>query len=138
MLKEMYDYLSEVTPDYTTTELSVTPQDILEEEGEKTQKIHKFDDGSITVVDISSSVYFTVTLQWKYISETDSGTIVDLWNDTNKANGMKRTFYWQHPSDGHTYVARFLTPLKRGYIGNSKQHQINNVRLRIEGKKLDS
>ena len=43
---EMYDFLSASTADYTSTDLNVSPQKILEESGSKNQIIHMGDDGS--------------------------------------------------------------------------------------------
>ncbi len=134
--KEMYDYLSSVTADYTTTELSVAPQEILTSIGTKSQVVHKFDDGSVSVISLSDSSYFDVFLQWNIISDSDAGTIMDFWHDTSKANGMENTLYWQHPTDGHTYTVRFMEPLRRVQKGGVVNYQeVSQVKLRVEGYK---
>jgi len=135
--KEMYDYLSDVVADYTVVELSVTPHVVLSAMGDKTQQIHSFDDGSVGVVSLSDTSYFEVTLQWARIPESDAGTILDLWHDSAKANGRENTFYWQHPTDGHTYVARFMGPLSRQLKAEfgSTDMAIPSITLRIEGRK---
>ena len=135
MPKVMADYLPTKTADYTSTTLSITPQNTLEERGVKKQKKHEFDDGSISVVNLSVADFFTVTLQWDIVSNEDAGTIMDFWQDVGKANGSEQTFYWEHPTDGNTYVVRFMSPLSRTRqvkFGGQYQ-QINQVTLRVEG-----
>jgi hypothetical protein len=138
--KEMYDYLSTVTPTYTATILSVTPQMVLPATGKKSQVLHEFDDGSIGVISKSSSSYFDVSLQWDILISSDAGIIMDFWHDTNKANGMENSFYWQHPADGHTYVAHFMGPLTTVYTqGRGADYkEVQQIELRIIGRKADS
>jgi hypothetical protein len=136
---EMFDYLNDTVADYTTEELSVTPQRVLTSVGEKSQVAHKFDDGSRGVVSISDQSYFTVSLQWDVISKSDKGTIMDLYHSTTKANGMEYTFYWQHPTDSHTYVARFLEPLRTVIKGSIPSYrEVSQIKLGIEGRKAEA
>jgi hypothetical protein len=138
--KEMFDYLSEATADYTATEFIIKPQIALVENSSKNQKIHEADDGSIVVTNFSTVPRFTVKLQWNGISISDSGTIFDFFNDTLKGNGMARTFYWPHYSEGtgyHTYTVRFFSDLSRVYTTEiSPSHRrISEVTLKVEGFK---
>jgi len=110
--KEMYDYLSAAVADKDVT-LSVAPQEILTEQSSKNTVIHLGDDGSEVRVNLSDASIFYVTLQWDYLDESDSGTVIDFWNDTVKGNGMANSFKWGHPTDGHTYVVRFASDLSR-------------------------
>jgi len=135
--KEIYDYVSSLAADYTTTELSVTPQRVMTEVADKKQVMHEYDSGSMDVVTFSDTAYFNITLMWTSISESDAGTIFDLYNDTAKANGRENTFYFQHP-DGHTYTCRFTGPLPRNYTPNlfaGGRRGINTLTLRVEGRK---
>lgn len=130
--KEMYDYLTNVSADYTSANLDVTPQKVLVEEGSKRVKINIGDDGSEERIALSSSTVFFVTLQWDVLSEADAGTIVDFYNDSAKANGNARSFQWDHPTDGHTYVVRFDGPLSRS-ISVPTIHGIKQVKLKVLG-----
>lgn len=130
-------YLSDKTADYTTTELSVAPQNIMTEEGRKNQIVYEMDDSSPYVVNLSDS-WFNMTLEWTYLSDTggDAETILQMYHDSNRANGSENTFYWQHPKDGNTYTVRFMTPLRRVYKANMPDGKsVAQVTLRIEGKK---
>ena len=129
--KEMYDYLSEVTVDYTLSELTIAPTNILVESAEKEQFVHKFSDGQRGVVTMSSNTHYIVTLQWDMLSLSDEGTIRDLWNDENKANGIAKSFYWDHPRDGHTYTVKFLSSL------SSEHNYEYNERITIKQIQLD-
>jgi len=132
----MADALSNVVADYTTTELSVTPQNIMTEQADKNQRIYTADDGSITVVSKSSITIFTVTLQWDYLSSTDAATVSDFFFSATKGNGMERTFYWQHPTDTKTYTVRFASPLSRSFrAGVPNYIGIPQVTFRVMGKK---
>lgn len=135
--QEIYDYVSSLAADYTTVELSVTPQKILTEIADKKQSIHEYDDGSIDVVSFSDTSYFTITLLWTAITAVDAGTIFALYNNSSQANGRENTFYFHHP-DGHIYTVRFMGPLKRSYSTNlfaAGRLAIDTVTLRVEGFK---
>ena len=121
--------------DYTTTELSVTPQKIMVEDGKKNQIIHEFDDGTISVVELSD-IYFDVTLQWSYLVQSDKDIIVDMYYNSSKANGSKNTFYWHHPLEYTIYVARFISnPSIQNEADKPNGFVIPEVQLRIEGVK---
>ena len=130
----MYRYLTNKTPDYTTTRLTVIPQVIMPQVGEKRQVVHEFDDGSVSVVGVSSSNYFTVELQWNYITTANQTILMDFWHSETKGAGRRRTFYWLHPVDGLYYVVRFMSPLTTTFhVGNRKS--ISSLTLRVEGLK---
>ena len=133
---DMWTYLSVIPPDYTGT-LSVAPSDILPFTSSKAQDLYKMDSGAIKVITKSDQSYFDLALQWDKISRSDHGIIFDFYNHTSKANGMENTFYWEHPIDGYTYVARFIEPLKSSWVYSytSGYLKVDPVKLRVEGKK---
>lgn len=136
---EMFDYLSDMTPDYTLTTLSVTPTSVLVEEVAYKQITYETDDLDVLAVTLGTSPRFVVALQWEYQTPEDAGTILDFYFDAAKAKGMARSFYWQHPLDGHTYVVKFATPLQREYrAGFSNLQWIREVRLRVIGRKAEA
>ena len=110
--KEMYDYLSIKTADYDYV-LAIPHSKQTIESASKNQQIFITDDGSSKVVSLDSTSYFYVKFPYSILTESNSGTIFDLWNDSSKANGMAKTFKWYHPQDGHTYVVRFACNLTR-------------------------
>lgn len=132
----MWQYLSAVAADYTTTTLSVTPQVIMDEDGNKRQIVHEADDGTVTVVSLSADTVFDVSLQWDTITPANATAIMDFYHDAAKANGQERTFYWEHPLDGCTYTVRFMCKLDRIY--STKQpgfRRIKKVTFRVVGTK---
>jgi hypothetical protein len=134
-MSDMSTYLSDVTADYTTTSLSVTPQAVMEEAGDFNQIVRKMDDGSNVVTTLSGSL-FTVTLQWIYLSSTDAETILDFYHTAAKAKGRERSFYWLHPIDGNYYTVRFLGPLQRVYKANMPGGtEISEIQLEVKGNK---
>lgn len=135
-VKTMADYLSSVSADYTGETLSVTPQKVLPEDSIKKQVVHEADDKTIAVTSFSNDSIFEIELQWNVIPDGDAGTIMDLWNNSSKANGREWTFYWQHPTDGNTYTVRFLDKLRRVRRAGRVDHQeISTIKLRVEGVK---
>lgn len=133
---EIYDYLTTLTPDYSTTIFCNgirKPHGIVIETGQKNVIIHRADDDSEERIGISTDTVFYVVLSWNAMSESDAGEIFDYYHSTSKASGNLNSFKWTHPTDGHTYVCRFDGPLQRqkkpGDIWGYAQ-----VRLRILGK----
>lgn len=131
--KEMFDYLDAATADYTTATFNVTPQQVMNEIGTKNQVVHTADDNSEEYISFSNDSIFFVTLQWEILTESDAGTIIDFFHDAAKGNGITRTFYWEHPVDGHTYVVRFNGELSRS-ITHPELYGIAQIQLKVVGK----
>jgi hypothetical protein len=130
----MYDYLSTVVPDYNAL-LDILPQGVVSEESQKNQVIHLGVDGSEERISFNTSPIYFITIEWKSLSETDSGTVFDMYNDPAKANAMQRSFKYAY-GDGHTYVVRFDSKLTRsGRLVSS--YGIPGVRLKILGRIAD-
>ena len=130
----MHRYLAEVQADYEATALDVCPQRVMTIDSNVMQEIHEFDDGSQSVVDISENDYFDVELQWTYVSPTDREAITDLFYNPFKAKKFKRSFYWEHPTDGYFYTVYFRTALRERYIPGNIQG-ITTLTLRVVGLK---
>ena len=130
----MYRYLTDKVADYTTTTLSVNSTVGLPQTGDKEQEIHDMDDGSVVVIGISSSNFFTIPVQWTGITALNHDILIDMWHNELKGAGRRRTFYWAHPFDSHIYTVRFMTPLTSSYdeVGNLS---VSPVTLRVEGNK---
>ncbi len=128
----MYNSLDIMTADYTAEVLSLPGSVSLPQKEKRMQIVNTFDDGGTSISSVSENIYFKTQLQWGYLEPEGHEIIMNLWHDSSKANGFKRTFYWLHPIDGKTYVARFTTPITTKYNGIG-QISINSVSLRIEG-----
>lgn len=128
---EPYDFLSIVSADYDYT-LAISAQGKVTEEGYKNQIIHLGDDNSEERITLTTGSIFYVSWDWAQLSESDSGTVFDLYHDPVKANGMGNSFKWTG-HDTHSYVVRFAMNLTR--FGNaSTRWGIPGVKLRILGK----
>jgi hypothetical protein len=127
----MYDYIAVAVPDYNVL-LDIPPQGTISEESAKNQVIHMGVDGSEERISFNTTPIFYITIGWNALSEADSGTIFDMYNDTAKANGMQRTFKYAY-GDGHTYVVRFCDKITRS--GRTLATLgISGVRLKVLGK----
>ena len=134
-LTPMATYLSEVTADYTATELSIAPDDVMVEEPDDGQVVREYDDGTDEVIDLAPQ-YFFVNLQWVRISETDANTITAMYHDSAKANRRGKSFYWQHPEDTYTYTVKFASKVSRESYGLfPNRYSFMSVRLKVIGKK---
>lgn len=136
--KEMYDYLSVVSPDYSATTLSVTPQNILSEMVSWKQNVQETDDGTEQVLSLGGP-FFKVQLQWDVISDADAGTIFDFFSDSSKGKGFAQSFKWEHPTDDHTYVVKFRSKLKRVFsVQMASYRKIDAVDLKVIGRIADA
>ena len=128
----LYSYLSTVTPGYSTTTLNVAPQNSIEIYSDKTQIVFYTDANTTLVVDVNSTARFRVILNWEKLNPADSGTIMNFWRDSAKANGSATTFKWYNHADTHTYVVRFLSPPK--VVKYASGHEsVTGVELLLEG-----
>lgn len=131
--KEMWDYLSTASADSTYTLSTPYPQDILTEKGNINQVIHLGDDGSEERIGLSSSAIFYVDLKWKGLNSSDAGDIMDFYFSTARANGRLNSFIWTHPTDGHSYTARFDCDLPQT-LSPGSIFGISKIRLKILGR----
>jgi hypothetical protein len=132
----MYDFLSTVSSDYDYT-LTLRARGTIIEDGYKNQVIHIGDDNSEERITLSSGSVFYIELPFSTLSESDSGTIFDIYHDPAKANGMGNSFKYT-AYDGHTYVVRFDCKLDRSLGPGSKIWGIPTVRLRVLGRIADA
>ncbi|NIP43151.1 MAG: hypothetical protein GWN76_14635 [candidate division Zixibacteria bacterium] len=107
--QEMYDYLpGTASADYTATTFAVSPQRVLREPGRfPGQKRHKSDGNTYLTTTRNDTPRFRVILVFASVTSADAGTIIDFFYDTAKAKGLARSFQWDHPTDGHTYIVKF-------------------------------
>ena len=131
---EIYDYVSTITPDYNAA-IGILPQGDVTEESVKSQVVHYGVDQSEERISFGTTSTFFINLSWNQLTEANSGTIMDWYNDPTKANGTQRSFKYAW-GDGHTYVVRFASNLPRS--GNAMSRLgIKNVRLKILGRIAD-
>lgn len=126
------DYLSTGTADYTTTQFSVKPKDVMFETGTFRQKAVRYDDGTVQVLSRSDTPDFFFRLVWPTVTVADAKTIFDFYFDTNKGKGHARTFEFPHPIDGNTYIVRFWSGMERSirYLQG-----ISEITLKVEAYK---
>jgi hypothetical protein len=129
--KEPYDYVATVSADVDVT-LSITPHGVVTEESRENTIIHIGDDESEERIILSSTPVFFVSFQWAQLSESDSGTVLDLYHTS--AQGKGKSFKWVH--DSHTYVVRFDCDLSRA--GDSHDRYGSQIKLKILGKIVDA
>ncbi len=135
MAFSMAGSLSNGVADYTATVLSITPQNILPTIPSKNQQLLWTDDEAPLVININDDTTFTITLNFNYIDPDDAETIMDFWTDTAKANGMANTFYWVHPTDSRTYVARFISKVSHEKYNTPSHDGVKSVKIYISAVK---
>ena len=135
---EVYDKVATVTSDVDVT-LSLSCQGEITEEGGFNQKVHKGYDGSERRVNLGgTTAEYYCTFNYNLLTESDMGTIFDLYFDPAKAFGMVNSFKWSKRSDGHTYVVRFANEIF-SRSGNSQTRMgSKGIRLRILGRIADA
>lgn len=130
----MDSYLSTVIPDYATTTLSVTPQNTIKETPILRQNLLTYDSGAIEAVSVTDDIYFQVSLEWTSISIADAATIRDFFLASAKGHGMAQSFKWLHPTDGNTYVVKFLqAPSKSILHSMPGLSKIATIKLQVIG-----
>jgi hypothetical protein len=125
----IYSYVTQVTPDSVYT-LSVTPQKVLTESISSNQVVFISDDNSNEEVVTLGTETFYFILQWDILSDADAATIWDCW--ITYAVGLKNSFIWQHPLDGHTYAVKFEDDVKRLLYPGPKR-SIPELKLKVKG-----
>ena len=129
--KEPYDFLTTITADVDVT-LSLVAQGEVSEESRTNVIVHIGDDESEERIIMSSTPVFYATFGWNILSESDSGTVLDLYHTS--VQGMAKSFKWAHA--GHTYVVRFDCVMERK--GSAASRYGVPVRLKLLGRIVDA
>jgi len=132
--KEIYDYVSEVTPDNNEI-LSLAPQTVMNEIMSKNDVIYTMDDESEERLGLGTSFIFFIVIRYDLLNESNAGIVMDFFCDASKGNGKIESFKFSHP-DGHIYVVRFDTDLTREIKPTT--YGVRNIRLKVLGKVLDA
>ena len=128
----MSEFLSTVTAGYAYT-LNVMPQDEISVLPMKTQKMLFADDNTPLIINVSQATKFIVRLTWKTLVLADAETIMELWCDTAKANGIATSFRWYNPSDDKTYVVNFMNKPRLVHYAASNFQGVNEVEFLVRG-----
>lgn len=133
---EMYDYLSTISADYSST-FPLTCTEAVPELIAGQDKILRAYDASEERLSFATNPEFAMVLKFEHLSAADAGTIFDWYCDTAKAYRTTRTFKWTHPTDGHTYVVRFDDSMER-VIRMGALMGISEIRFRVLGRIADA
>lgn len=138
-VQTMYDFLSDLTADYTTAEMTVDPQDVMLIGGEKDIIPNQGLGVTSEQIILSTQSRFSVKLQWKYLSEADHSTLFSFYHDSTKGCGTARTFYWHPPAqyDAHVYTVRFASKWE-SFLQNYQNYGIANLVLAVVGRKAEA
>lgn len=133
----MYDYLTDVTPDYNGT-LSVYPQDVMYIRGGKEVEIHRGRGRSEERIILSDLSKFWIRMQWRGMTEADHSTIFDFFHDPDKGCDKGFSFYWTPPSqyDSHTYVVRFDSSWE-SFLHSYQIYGIGAITFYVLGRKAE-
>jgi hypothetical protein len=105
------------------------------EESQKNGVVHLGVDGSEERIAFGTASIFFIAISLGTLSESDSGTVFDWYNDSAKANGMQRSFKYAF-GDGHTYVVRFDCKLTRSGK-RLASYSVDGIRLKVLGRISD-
>ncbi len=131
--KELYDYLSTVTPTVDQT-LELNPQSVLTETVTKNDGVCIGDDGSEERYEFTGNIIAYILLRYDILDESNAGLVLDFFFNSAKGNGFLNSFKFTHP-DGHTYVVRFDTDMNRAM--NPTNYSIKKVRFKVLGRIAD-
>lgn len=132
--KEIYDYISDATPDNNVT-MTLAARGSITERTTKNQIVHLGVDGSEEVITIASTVIAYLEYPFSALTNSDAGTVFEFWHDAAKGNGIAESFKLQN-GDGHTYVVRFDSDMDRvRHLGN---YQSLSVIFKILGRIADA
>lgn len=134
-----WDFLPDLTPDYEQ-EITLTPQtfDQATPVREEDVAIHYARGLSQERIIFATQVYSIFTLGWNIMLESDFETLLDWYEDPDKACRTGRSFYYTPPvnfnSVSRTYVVRFMDVLETVFQ-DFKIYKIANLRFEVLGRK---
>lgn len=137
MAFSMADYLDSGIADYTTTNLSIAPQDSMPVTPVINQEDIWTDDGNANTIEIDGGLAFILELNYNMLEPDDAKTVMDFYLDSTKANRKKNTFYFEHPTDDEIYVAKFISsPPTHNTLSVPTYESISTIKLLITAVKV--
>ena len=120
-IKDMDDYLSSATADYTATEITLVAHNVIVESPQWDQEVIRYSGGRREVLTFNANLYFKVQAQYNNLSQSDAGILFDFFNDSAKGYGTARSFYVTLKPSDTIYTAYFdkdvsrsINPVSRG------------------------
>jgi hypothetical protein len=135
-IADIWDQLSAVTPDYSTTSLDVSPQSSIIEDTDPNQTIIDYDDKTTEVIEHGDPIFY-LTQKWdKGKSEEDIGTIMDMYWSASKANKHARSFIlvYKGSSTTRNLVVKFASVPKREGVIIGRLYKIASVTFKVIGR----
>jgi hypothetical protein len=129
------DVLSTVTPGYIGETLAITPKGanaVMDASGRLYQEIDSFYGGEDARYDWGIDPVFYLTIPLDHLTTAELETLLDLYLDSSKANGIARSFPWYHPTDEAYYTVKFNNDLSVWY-NRSGRKGAGGVQLKILG-----
>lgn len=141
MAGELYKFMSSdadgIAADYTATQLTIIPHEVIPIRSGYVQRKIKYDDNNSVVNTFGQKAQFLVELRFKLLEPAEAGPVFEFYMDSNKAWGMQNTFEWVSPDlwpvMGYTYIARFWSEEIETLIRNQADFQ--TLLLWLEGYK---
>ncbi len=130
--KEIYDYISAATADNDEI-LSLAARGEVREIGAFNQMVNIGDDGSEEriVLDENNPQFF-LEYEYKALTKSDAGTVMDFYNSASKGAGCSKSFKLAD-TDGHTYVVRFDCDMARIRKHGGRVYGFKTVRFKVLG-----
>lgn len=128
-------YLQNKTPVYTASVLAVVPTGetvLMDGTGYRIQEIDEYHGGFDHRYDWGGAPVFLIGVPFDFITDANLELIKDFYLNPLKANGIGRTFPWQHPTELNLYTASFNNPMGI-WSDPAKNQGINGVVFRIGG-----
>ena len=100
------DYLSAATADFSDSTLTLTPHNTMGYAVNQHQDVIPFEDATETRLDLDDAPSFFTDVTWSNLTATNCGIALNYMMASGRGNGVTRTFEWQHPTDGYSYVVR--------------------------------
>lgn len=134
----VYDFVSDASPDYSSTTLTLDPQQIMVITGEKDVQINSGFGQSEERIILSEDSRFWFKLQWQAMTEAEHSTLFDFYHDSSKGCGTGRSFFFDPPAqyDSHIYVVRFDTKWE-SFLRTYQNYGVATMLLRILGRQAE-
>ena len=135
----LWDYLPDLVPDYVY-EITLTPQAFVQSIPVRDDdiEVHYGVGTSEERIIFATQVLAIFTLTWNIMTEADFETLLDWYEDPNKACRTGNSFYYTPPitfsSVVKTYVVRFLTPLEVAFQ-DFKIYKVATLQFEVLGRK---
>lgn len=122
------EYLPSIQADYIDQIFTLKSHKSLDFDFDKPTSTFTPDRGISEVTDLADYFDILISTSYNHLTETNKDLILDLYLNEYKADGLRKSFLFQHPVSSEYYIVKFLNGVSET-LGRNLRHSYGEIKF---------